>query len=288
MANTFSEYSEDLLQKTDFAAEIHEYRNQIENPYYHYHDHYEILYVYKGERTLTINDADSALNEFSIAFIPPYCIHKTSSHKNHYSKRILINFSMKFIDQLAPPVKEKLLMCFTVQNNIITFGKKAIEELIPLFQDIIYYQSQPKDGFSDVRNLLFLGKILLIANENNYNRHIDKEYIEYSHLIMKISEYIENNHQDQICLDALSEKFNISKYTISRTFRSITGYSFVQYLNNIRIIHAQNILVSTSQKITDIAYTCGFDSATHFERCFKKITGITPKEYRKKYRFVSD
>ena len=157
-----------------------------------------------------------------------------------------------------------------------------------LFQEIIYYQSQPNDEFSDTRNLLLLSKVLLIASEASNTAQLNKGYIEYSYLIMKISEYIDNNHQDQISLDTLSEKFNISKYTISRTFRSITGYSFVQYINNIRIIHAQNSLLSTSQKITDIAYTCGFESATHFERCFKKITGITPKEYRKKYRVFSD
>ena len=288
MADIYTRYSNDLLQKTDFSAEIYEHKNQIVHPYFHYHDHYEILYVYKGKRTITINDTNFDMNESSIAFIPPYCIHKAEFVQSNYSKRFMINFSTKFINQLSQPIRKKLLTCFSVPNNTITFGKKTIEELVSLFQEIIYYQSQPNDEFSDTRNLLLLSKVLLIASEASNTAQLNKEYIEYSYLIMKISEYIDNNHQDQISLDTLSEKFNISKYTISRTFRSITGYSFVQYINNIRIIHAQNSLLSTSQKITDIAYTCGFESATHFERCFKKITGITPKEYRKKYRVFSD
>ena len=66
------------------------------------------------------------------------------------------------------------------------------------------------------------------------------------------------------------------------TFKTKTKKSFVEYLNEIRVSNACKLLLETEMGISEIAYACGYKTASNFNQLFKKLTGTTPKEYRKK------
>jgi len=63
-------------------------------------------------------------------------------------------------------------------------------------------------------------------------------------------------------------------------FKKITGINFTDYLSRVRIEKAKNLLLNRNLRISEIAYEVGFQSLTHFNRVFKKITGQSPTEYR--------
>jgi transcriptional regulator GlxA family with amidase domain len=79
----------------------------------------------------------------------------------------------------------------------------------------------------------------------------------------------------------------MSPYYISRMFKEVTGFSFVHYLNLIRVKEAQRLLQRTEMKITDVALSVGFDNFSHFGKTFKSITQTTPREYRKQQRSLA-
>ena len=82
-------------------------------------------------------------------------------------------------------------------------------------------------------------------------------------------------------LQTISERFYISPYYFSRTFKQITGFTFIEYLNGVRIKEAQKLLRKTNLSIGKIAESVGYQNNTHFGRLFKKATGISPLAYRK-------
>ena len=76
----------------------------------------------------------------------------------------------------------------------------------------------------------------------------------------------------------------MSKYEISRNFKKYMGTSFINYLNTIRVEQAKSLITNCDKNLTDIAFSVGFESLTHFERTFKKITQLNPSQFASIYR----
>ena len=74
---------------------------------------------------------------------------------------------------------------------------------------------------------------------------------------------------------------------LSRIFRQETGISFHQYLNNVRITKAKELIRTTALRLTDISQMVGYDDQSYFTKVFKRTAGIAPGEYVKKYRGAS-
>lgn len=96
-----------------------------------------------------------------------------------------------------------------------------------------------------------------------------------------------NFQNSSLTLDDVCAKFSLSKYYFCRLFKSHTGYTFIQYVNMLRVREAQQLLIENSSKVIDIAAQVGFENIHHFCRVFKQITGTPPLQYRKSMRSLS-
>ncbi len=97
----------------------------------------------------------------------------------------------------------------------------------------------------------------------------------------EIIDYVSDNYTNyNISLKDISSKFDIPEYTISKMFKTITGFNFLDYLNKKRIDESKTILQRTEEPIYQIAIRIGFDSDRSFRRVFKKYVGCGPLEYR--------
>jgi len=101
-------------------------------------------------------------------------------------------------------------------------------------------------------------------------------------LISKVISYIDKNYQKPLDLATLSRHVFRSPYHLSHIFKDVTGFNFKEYLINKRIMKAKNILESESDiKVISVANDVGFSNLSTFNRDFKRLTGISPSEYRK-------
>ncbi|WP_434309719.1 helix-turn-helix domain-containing protein [Hominifimenecus sp. rT4P-3] len=99
--------------------------------------------------------------------------------------------------------------------------------------------------------------------------------------VVRIKEYIHANYSDSnLSLYTAAEQTGISPSYLSRLFKQEIGTSFVDYVNDFRVEKAKHFLESTDLLIKDIAYQTGFNSMQNFFRIFKKLTGVSPGEYR--------
>ncbi|MBO4376195.1 MAG: response regulator [Lachnospiraceae bacterium] len=95
-------------------------------------------------------------------------------------------------------------------------------------------------------------------------------------------EYIEKNFSKDISLDDVSRSVNISPYYFSKLFKESTGENFIEYLTNIRIEKAKELLLNSDMSMKELCSICGYPDPNYFSRTFKKNVGLTPTEYKEK------
>jgi AraC-like DNA-binding protein len=101
-------------------------------------------------------------------------------------------------------------------------------------------------------------------------------------VISKTVEYIANNLTADLSLNTISKSFNFTPVYFHKLFKSSTGKTLRTYVEEQRIKKAIELLLSTEDTLTQIAYACGFSSQSYFSNAFKKKMNCTPREYVKK------
>ena len=101
-------------------------------------------------------------------------------------------------------------------------------------------------------------------------------------IIRTAKKYIEDHFDKDISLDDVSRVVNISPYYFSKVFKEASGLNFIEYLTNIRIEKAKDLLENSNLSIKEICVSCGYTDPNYFSRSFKKNVGVTPTEYKEK------
>lgn len=109
----------------------------------------------------------------------------------------------------------------------------------------------------------------------------------YNACIKKSIEYIEHNLNNKIELKELADKVFLSKYYFHRIFHTIVGEPVAEYIRSRRLMEAANELLTTDNKIVDIALKYQFSSQESFSKAFKKYYKISPKQFRSNQNNIS-
>ncbi len=127
---------------------------------------------------------------------------------------------------------------------------------------------------------VFLTKLILKyglqAEEYNFSKSFTAQQYK------QVLNYIAINYGSNILLEDMAAQADLSTSHFSRLFKQTIGQSPYQFLMSYRIEQAKKMLDNPNALMIDIAMNCGFSDQAHFSRVFKKIEGITPKQYRRK------
>jgi transcriptional regulator GlxA family with amidase domain len=124
--------------------------------------------------------------------------------------------------------------------------------------------------------------LISIASPN----YLSRFFIRQNHQdpeILNAQEWIENNYQQNISVDALAETSGMSKRNFNRRFKSATGESVVTYIQLIRVEAAKKLLEQGLSSFDDVSVDIGYENVSFFRRVFKRTTGLSPTAYRKKF-----
>ncbi|RAK06694.1 AraC-like DNA-binding protein [Halanaerobium saccharolyticum] len=252
----------------------------------HYHNQFEIYYLLKGERNYFINQRSYHVKKGDLVLINKNILHKTSTidQENPEHERILIQFDQNFFSSLAPEMEAaELFKIFKKKENVLSLNP---EQQLWLEEELFKLTAENKKTNTPenklyikmmiVEILIFIKRISLKSASKNL------DYPDQKHKnISKIAAYISQNYQKSLTLSELASKFNYSSAYLSRAFKEVTGFNFVEYKNNIRIKEASKLLQQSNLSVTEIATEVGFNNITHFGRIFKEFTDLSPLEYRK-------
>jgi AraC-like DNA-binding protein len=145
-----------------------------------------------------------------------------------------------------------------------------------------------KDGFESVYELMAILHELSISSHSKIlsnSSFNNTQQISYnSRRIERVMEYLNEHFQKNISLNDVAQLTNMAESAFSRFFKARTGMTFIESLTEIRLGHASRMMIDTTQSVSEIAYECGFNNISHFNRIFKKKKGCTPKEFKLSYR----
>ena len=99
-------------------------------------------------------------------------------------------------------------------------------------------------------------------------------------LVRKATEYIHDHSAEKISLSEVSKNLGVTSPYLSMLFKHVTGLTFRDYLNKVRVEDAKRLLISTDYQIMEIAVACGFNDQSYFTKVFKKYTGLSPRNFR--------
>ena len=191
------------------------------------------------------------------------------------------NFLTEFLDSLGRENIESVLFRQYVAMDVYFAIVSFLESLGTQKDEIGEICGNFRDGtkaLSDVESTAgYLGDLLKAAIEQR-NKLSDRRY---NRIIAEAREYIEENYnKEDITLNSVAASVNVSPNHFSSVFKAETGQTFVEFLTNVRIEHAKELLRSTSMKSSEIGFEVGYKDPHYFSFIFKKTCGMTPKEFR--------
>ena len=238
----------------------------------HSHSHYEIYFLQKGNRTFFLSNALYHLNAPVLIIIPPHVLHKTEGSA---FERYNVNVSENYLDDFQKHV---------LQEKALSVIKLNSEQNM-LFESIFNQMNAVNklEKFSDsILKTLFSYSILQINNlsTQTLSSSVSKDKF-VPPQILKVIEYLNLHYNDTVTTLDISNLFYISKSSLIYNFNKYIKCTPIEYLLNIRLTKAKELLANTKKSIGEISELCGFSSANYFSLIFKQKESISPLSYRK-------
>lgn len=253
-------------------------------PKKHYHEGPEIYYLLEGERYYFIENRTYRVKKGDIVLIDKNILHRTIDADNPDHQRILIEFNDSFLKPLSQGINDiDLYSCFKREHILSINIEKQIWLENHLFKMIKEKKGKDK-GYTSYIKILLLELLVFLNRQTELDisspaEHPDQTYEKIS----EIASYINNNYNQDLTLKSIAKNFNYSPTYLSKTFKQVTGFNFVEYKNNVRVKEARRLLQQTKLNVSKIAGKVGYNNLTHFGRVFKEITNYSPLKYRKLY-----
>lgn len=253
-------------------------------PSHHLHPYYELYYILHGSCRFFIDNAMYDLHEGDFMVIPPHVLHCTR-YPEGTVRRYTIYFRREDLEGNHVP---------EILDFDKTFAKKAILQIPPACQPQVaaaLEQMMTEQKFADeavpftmqvqLKNLLlYCHRVGDLLNDTDApaaapDLHTtDRE-------VIKAARYIAASYMKPITQADIAGVTGFSPNYFSRKFKEATGIGVHEYLVFVRLEHAARMLLTQKTSITDIALFCGFNDGNYFKDAFKKMYGITPREYRR-------
>nr|WP_155241859.1 AraC family transcriptional regulator [Clostridium pasteurianum] len=169
-------------------------------------------------------------------------------------------------------------LCFSIIMCIIFLLKEKNQNLNifsynhELLCESLFNLETPEDVSNLIENLLIYINQYLLNNSNN----------KYSIIAERIIKFIEKDYLNNLSINSIADKFNYTPNYISYVFKQKFGQNISDYITELKISKAKELLLDTNNKIYDISKILGFSNTSYFCSVFKKQTSLTPKEYRSK------
>jgi AraC-like DNA-binding protein len=252
-------------------------------PLNHYHDAYEIYYMCSGERYYFIKDRTYRVQPGDLVLIDKHVLHKTQNITNGH-ERILVHYRDGFLDPIFESSGWDHRSVFEQPVIRLNIKQQAVAESL---LDRLLEESKLQTPESPLYIKITLMELLLFASrcireQTNALSRTEPDNPMFER-VASVAAYINDHYAEELSLTLLSGLFHINPHYLSRIFNKVTGFSFVEYVNLVRLKEAQKLLAAGELNVTEVAECVGFESLSHFGRVFKASMGMSPKDYRKRF-----
>jgi AraC-like DNA-binding protein len=253
----------------------------------HYHEEFELNFIHNGKGAKrVIGDHMEEIEDLELVLVGPNLQHGWFTHKlkGQALHEITIQFHRDLLDEkfLHRNQMSFIRKMFEKSLRGILFSKETTQAIVPRL-----FALTERHGFDSVLELLSIlhdlstSRNIRTLSNTSFN---NTDSISYnSRRINIVMEYLNKNFDKDVSLNEAAKLIAMSEVAFSRFFKLRTGKTFVDTLNEVRLGRASRMLIDTTQSINEVAYKCGFNNMSNFNRIFKKKKNCTPKEFRLAY-----
>lgn len=255
----------------------------------HRHKEYELNFVEHGRGVRrVVGDSVEEIGEYELTLIAGGDLEhawEQGSCTSEDVREITIQFAPEIFSEsiLVRNQFSSILHMFELAKNGLTFSMSTIMKVYSAL-DALPHETDKFDQFQHFLRLLYdlsLAPDSRVLASSAFARSVsDTE----SRRVLKVKQYVGAHYSEQISLESLSSLVGMSQSAFSRFFKARTGKTVIDYIIDIRLGNAARLLVDTTQNISEICYSCGFNNLSNFNRLFKSKRGYTPREFRTLFR----
>lgn len=238
----------------------------------HYHNFYEIFYLLSGNCHFLLKDTVYDLEKGDLVFIAPGELHHSLYNEGENCEICMIYFKPEHLLINNQDTTKSFMGSVPTlyRDNFSALLSRMLSEYAGI------------DQYSDSFLAVYLQEMLLMLMRHSV---LDEKEPALLHSkdadILLATKYIYKNFKQPLSLEQVSNVASLSPTYFSKKFKQTTGMGFKEYLNYVRLKHAQAALLTTDSTITEIALEYGFNDSNYFKDLFKKVYGKSPREFRK-------
>lgn len=249
----------------------------------HYHTHYELYYLRSGQCTYCVNGLYYHLTAGDIMLIIPGDKHSTRYEGIVNCERVVVFFRPEVLP------KEFLTRLPDISRLLSRSAKVLLNPPARVQLEDILHRMTAESGVlggsaEEFLHLYVQEYLLLLKYRGIFSYETYTPVRESNRDIESAIRFMTMNYSQPLTLEAVAKTVNFSPTYFSHRFRKVTGVTFKEQLNRIRLKQAGQLLMTTDESITKIATACGFNSSNYFKDVFRRTMGLSPREYRKQIK----
>ncbi|MDF2988930.1 MAG: DNA-binding protein AraC-type [Eubacterium sp.] len=265
---------------------IERYRNAEWSKGLSIHEAFEMVYIKSGEGQFEIGNQNVTVGSNDIVIIKPHQHHKLNVTTEGGCDFIVLYF--KFMNPSNLVLSETSLedfINFVSGKDSGAFIKLKVSQkndIIVLLNRILKEKASDQLGSELLDYLMLMELFVLISRalKAEWENSIKNKSPKIKELMQSAIQFVHNNYEREISITDIAKYVFLSPSYFTRAFKEDTGLSPMQYLLNIRIKRACELLEETDMKVGEIAHSVGFSNQQRFNDMFKKQTNMTPMQYR--------
>ncbi len=282
------------VQKSTIPASrifvAHDLRDKHFDPTWHAHEEYQVFLVLKGTGTRFIGNTVTSFGPGDLTLLGPHVPHLWRSDELYFDKNseehthgLVIYFKEDFLGGLLE--KDEM----THIKSLFARAQRGISYYGAILQHIGREMSRIVHAHGTESVILLLSILDSLAQSKDYQLLHNAAYARTlketeTSRINLVYNYAVQHFREPIALEEVAALLHMTPTSFSRFFRIKTSKSFSGFLSELRIRHACKLLSEEDQKnINGVCYECGFNTLSNFNRQFKAVMNMTPREYREKF-----
>ncbi|AZQ57834.1 AraC family transcriptional regulator [Maribacter sp. MJ134] len=268
-----------VFEKAQSIFAFEHNKENFEMPW-HFHPQHELTYIEESVGTKFVGDYVGPYEPGELVLLRsnlPHCW-KNHSRCNGVSKSIVIQWNQNIYAK-APELAPVFNLLKSASRGVL-FNKEESKDLISKIKGLVHLRDQ------DLYIQLLL--VLVELSKCDFTYLSEASFVsnlpeEYGSRMTKINDFVASQYHRKIFLKEVAEIINMSEQSFSRFFSKMMGRPFFTFLNEYRINIAARKLIDTDDSISEIGFSCGYESLPFFFKKFKDFHNTSPKQYRKKF-----
>ena len=285
------EYKKNEKQINQSFSAVRQLSPHLESNW-HFHEEYELIFIRKGTGIRIVGDNLENFRPLKLVLCGPWLPHVWKNDDTFGEEGsvdvVIIKFNQLIngLDLFSLPEFVKVSEMLKKSTRGISFPKKVIHQVEEKINSLT--------ETSGARNMInFMDILDTLSNCKEYRILATPEFtlpltIYGENRLNRLINYITENYHTMIDLDKLAEEAAMTRSSVCRFFKNRTNKTIFQFLNEFRIGKACQLLINGNHSISEVCFITGFNSITSFNRVFRQYKNVTPSEFKKKYKRLSN